>query len=289
MPPLRLPKIFRKEKSTTSSFGKKREIKDSVKDRTEGKKKDVWPNQGEIKGITDGKNILITENRYKRVYRTILNKDPINHLIKRKNKNPNIMILGPGAGQDIVLLRRELISNDIKPQIDVLGIQKTIDPKLLETKIVHQDLSSGKALEEISQDPKENKKIISKLKERYDLVVAPSSAGLHTLYPAFNVFNIACMLKKGGVAYIEVPTKERITNKEKGNFGVPEKHRASMISQLERLPAVVQRFLEAYNGKKYSQEFTFTNIDYLDSLHSPTGYQQDLEKRYIRYIKVERK
>lgn len=287
MPPLRLPKILRKEKSTTSSFGKKREIKDSVKDRTEGRKKDVWPNQGEIKGITDGKNILITENRYKRVYRTILNKDPINHLIKRKNKNPNIMILGPGAGQDIILLRRELISNDIKPQIDVLGIQKTIDP-LLE-KVVDKDLSSGKALEEISQEPGKNKKIISKLKERYDMVVAASSAGLHTLYPAFNVFNISAMLKKGGVAYIEVPTKERINDKEKGHFGIPEKHRTRIINQLERLPEIVSRFLESYGGKKYAQEFSFSTIDHLDSLSSPDGLQKNLEKRYVRYIKVERK
>lgn len=286
--PLRLPKIFRKEKSTTSSFGKKREIKESVKQRKEGTKKDIWPNQGEIKGLNFGKRNVYIQNSYKRIYSTILRKDPINHLIKKRNKKPNVLVLGPGVGHDIVLLKLELQKNQINPKIDVLGIQKTIDPLLLERKIVDKDLSSGKALEEISQDPK-NKKIISKLKERYDLVIAASSAGLHTLYPAFNVFNVSAMLRKGGVAYIEVPTKERINDSLKGNFGIPEIHRTRMINQLERLPEIVTRFLESYGGKKYAQEFNFSTIDHLDSFSSPDGLQKNLEKRYVRYIKVERK
>jgi len=287
MSALRLPKIFRKEKSTTSSFGKKREVKDSVKQRAEGTKTDVWPNQGEIRGINLGKKNVYIQNSYKRIYSTILKKDPITHLIKKGNKKPDVLVLGPGAGHDILLLKSELLRNQINPRIDVLGIQKTIDP-LLE-KIINKDLSSGKALEEIAQEPGKNKKIISKLKERYDMVVAASSAGLHTLYPAFNVFNISAMLKKGGVAYIEVPTKERINDKEKGHFGVPETHRTRMINQLERLPEIVTRLLESYGGKKYSQDFSFTTIDHLDSFSSPDGLQKNLEKRYVRYIKVERK
>lgn len=287
MPPLRLPKILRKEKSTTSSFGKKREVKDSVKQRAEGTKTDVWPNQGEIRGVNLGKKNVYIQNSYKRIYSTILKKDPITHLIKKGNRKPDLLVLGPGAGHDIVLLKLELQKNKINPRIDVLGIQKTID--LLLEKVVDKDLSSGKALEEISQEPGKNKKIISKLKERYDMVVAASSAGLHTLYPAFNVFNISAMLKKGGVAYIEVPTKERINDKEKGHFGIPEKHRTRIINQLERLPEIVSRFLESYGGKKYAQEFSFSTIDHLDSLSSPDGLQKNLEKRYVRYIKVERK
>lgn len=288
MSALRLPKIFRKEKSTTSSFGKKREVKDSVKQRAEGTKTDVWPNQGEIRGINLGKKNVYIQNSYKRIYSTILKKDPITHLIKKGNKKPDVLVLGPGAGHDILLLKSELLRNQINPRIDVLGIQKTIDPLILE-KVVDKDLSSGKALEEIAQEPGKNKKIISKLKERYDMVVAASSAGLHTLYPAFNVFNISAMLKKGGVAYIEVPTKERINDKEKGHFGVPETHRTRMINQLERLPEIVTRLLESYGGKKYSQDFSFTTIDHLDSFSSPDGLQKNLEKRYVRYIKVERK
>ncbi|HRS42857.1 MAG TPA: hypothetical protein P5530_03225 [Candidatus Diapherotrites archaeon] len=62
-----------------------------------------------------------------------------------------------------------------------------------------------------------------------------------------------------------------------------------MINQLDRLPEVVSRFLESYGGKKYSQQFSFSDIVYLDSVTTPTGFQKDLENRYIRYIKVERK
>jgi hypothetical protein len=285
---LRLPKLF-KPKVKAKVFGKKRELKKSVKDRTEGKRKDVWPNQGEVKGVVVGNKAVVLENRYKKIYTKILKKDHVLHFLKTGKKNPNLLILGAGFGQDIILLKRELLDYNIKPKIDVLGIQKTIDPKLLETKIVNKDLSSGKAIEEISQEPQKNKKLISKLKERYDMVVAPSSAGLHTLYPAFNVFNISCMLKKGGIAYIEVPTKELINDKEKGHFDVPEKYRKPMIAQLEKLPEIVQRFLKSYGGENFSREFSFKNIDYLNSLTSPTGQQKYIERRYIRYIKVERK
>ena len=47
-----------------------------------------------------------------------------------------------------------------------------------------------------------------------------------------------------------------------------------MINQLDRLPEVVSRFLESYGGKKYSQQFSFSDIVYLDSVTAPTGFQK---------------
>lgn len=269
--PLRLPKLF---KPKAKSFGKKRELKISVKDKKSSVKKDSWPYNG-------GKE------RYKQIFFDILKRQPINHLIKNKNSKPSIMILGPGEGGYIHELQAELAPYKIKPRIDVLGLQKTIDPALLKEKTVRRDFSKGQALEEISENPKVNKKLISIISEKYDLVMAPASVGLHTLYPAFNVFNVSCMLRKGGVAYIEVPTTEVI---KRPQFKVPEKHKARMIAQLEKLPEVVTRFLENYKGKEYSQEFRFSKIDYeLTELNTSTGSQKDIERRYIRYIKVERK
>lgn len=270
---LRLPKLF-KPKVKAKVFGKKRELKKSVKERVNNVIEDSWPHNGKTE-------------RYKQIFFDVLKREPINHLIKNKNSKPNIMILGPGEGHYISELQIELAPYKINPKIDVLGLQNTIDRSLLQNKTIRKDFSRGQALEEISENPKANKKLISIISEKYDLVMAPSSVGLHALYPAFNVFNVSCMLRKGGVAYIEVPTTEVI---KRPQFNVPEKHRSRMITQLEKLPEIVRRFLEKYKGKAYSQEFTFSKIDYqLDELDNPTGQQKDLKRRYIRYIKVERK
>lgn len=271
--PLRLPRLF-KPKIKAKVFGKKRELKESVKARVKNVIEDSWPHNGKTE-------------RYKQIFFDILKREPINHLIKNKNPKPNIMILGPGEGHYISELKIELAPYKINPKIDVLGLQKTIDQALLKNKTIRRDFSRGKALEEISENPKANKKLISIISEKYDLVMAPASVGLHTLYPAFNVFNVSCMLRKGGVAYIEIPTAEVI---KRTQFKVPEKHRARMIAQLEKLPEIVKRFLKSYKGEEYSQEFKFSKMDYqLEEFDNPTGSQKNLKRRYIRYIKVERK
>lgn len=270
------PKTSVKPKGSESSrvFGKKRELKRSVSLRVDGQKRDSWPFRGQ-------------KTRYRQIFSTILRKDPINHLIKSKNKKPNIMILGPGEGNYISYLNSELRSYNINPRIDVLGLQKTINPELLKRKIVRRDFSRGIALEEISANPKANRKLISRIKGKYDLVMAPASVGLHTLYPALNVFNVSCMLKKGGVAYIEVPSKERVAYYDK--FAIPEKHKRRMISQLDRLPKAVEKFLEIYGGEKFSQEFSFSHVDHHDLLYAENNSQKNLLNINIRYIKVERK
>lgn len=255
-------------------FGKKRELKRSVRLRVDGQKRDHWPFHGQ-------------KTRYRQIFTTILRKDPINHLIKTKNKKPKVMVLGPGEGNYISNFSSELRSHNINPRIDVLGLQKTINPELLKRKIVRRDLSRGVALEDISGNPKANRRLISRIKGKYDLVMAPASVGLHTLYPALNVFNVSCMLKKGGVAYIEVPTKERVEYYDK--FAIPEKHKRRMISQLDRLPKAVEKFLESYGGKKFSQEFRFSHVDHHDLLYAQNNSQKNLQNINIRYIKVERK
>lgn len=286
---LRKPKINIKPKDPKASkeskpgFGKKRELKKSVENIVKKKEIDSWPLNGQV--ISKPLKYHQT-NRYVSVYHDILRKEPINHLIKTKNKTPSLLVLGPGIGQDISYLKNELSSNGINPKIDVLGLQKTIEPKLLEKKIVNKDFSSGLSLEEISSNPIKNKKLISNLKGKYDMVVGSASVGLHTLYPAFNVFNTSMLLKKKGVAYVEIPTKRTLTSNF--NFGIPEKHLKRIIAQTERLPEIVTRFLETQGGKNFSQEFKFSNIDYYEPRHSNLGVV-DNSKLHIRYIKIERK
>lgn len=273
-----------KPKSPVKSAQKikaKRELKESLKKR-KTTKKESWPNAGQVRVVKSGKKTVVIKNRFNDVYVKILKRDPINHLVNLRNKKPKLLVLGPGNGQDIFLLHNELQKQNIKPQIDVLGIQKTVEPVLLEKGIVQKDYSMGLALEEIASNSKN--KLTKRLKGRYDMVVAASSVGLHTLHPAFNVFSVSAMLNKGGVAYIEVPSKKTIISK--GNFGIPQKHLKRVNAQLDNMQKYVGKFLESYGGSGFSKQFIFTEINHIENR---PGTSKNTDSRTIRYIKVERK
>lgn len=252
MSPIRLPKAFsflrrpvKKKQLTKRPFGKERELQKQVKEMVDKKREDTWKRKGTIE-------------RYSEIFESRLNSDPIDFLIKKENKNPEILIGGAARGEYIVPLRKELIERGLHPEIDVFNISPTNGTA---NQIIRRDLSIGQALETISSKPKEYSSQINKLKERFDLAIFASGAGMHTLYPAFNVFNAALMLKKGGRAYIEIPTQrfleiQSIKNKET----YPSSQVKRIQKQISEIDKVVLRMLSAYSKRDVSNEYEIKKL-----------------------------
>ena len=143
-----------------------------------------------------------SEHRFKEVFFDELKKAPIKFLLGLRKNNPRIMMLGPGMGYDLLELYSFLNKRQIKPEIDVFGLTKSISE---DTKsVVNNDFSMGVPLELMDPKKPEHKTFIDQVTNKYDLVVASVSVGMHTYYPSHNCYRSALMLNQGGEAYVQL-------------------------------------------------------------------------------------
>lgn len=143
------------------------------------------------------------KRRYKEIYVEELKNKVLNFILNDLKKNPEIIILGPGIGHDTAILKRELESYGINPQIDVFNLTKfALDESLLKQKIIRNDYSKQfLAFEKINEI--EHATLVKKIKHKYDIFVAPASVGRYTNSVPYALFQTSLILNKGGRGYIE--------------------------------------------------------------------------------------
>lgn len=206
----------------------------------------------------------------KRFYENYLYSDLIARFPSKKSK-PKILVIGAGIGEELIELKNHLNAKKIKPKIETLGITKILTDKA--SKVVSKDHSMNLCLEEIDIKNPEHKKLIKSLRENFDVVAAPISAGVHTPHIAYNCFLCALMLKPEGVAKIHVLSEKMIKNyldnskhyinERSFDFSEPElkdaKSQFRFIQknyiQTQRLIPTVYRMLESYLGKEAAKSY----------------------------------
>lgn len=206
----------------------------------------------------------------KRFYENYLYSDLINHF-PFKNKKPKILIVGAGIGEELIEFKNHLNAKKIKPKIETMGITKMLTDKA--SKVVSKDHSMNLCLEEIDIKNPAHKNLIKSLRDNFDIVVAPMSAGVHTPYIAYNCFLCSLMLKPEGVAKIHVLSEKMIKNyldnskhyinERPFDFSEPElkdaKSQFRFIQknyiQTQRLVPTVYRMLESYLGKEVAKSY----------------------------------
>lgn len=207
-------------------------------------------------------------NRYEEIYRYKLKEEVSNFILNDLKKHPEVMILGPGIGYDTAILKKELESIGIKPTIDVLNIFKsTLDKKLVEKKIIREDLSREKVFEHINSIA--DSEIINKVKGKYDVIVAPASVGYYSTSPPYTLFQTALMLSKKGRAFVEVAL---INNLKK--------------NAIEKILKIAPRMIEVFNkthNLDLKYEFSQVKGTY-DSYSRP-----DYNKIEVFYVRIQRK
>jgi len=191
------------------------------------------------------------KNKFYEVYELKFHGKPLDFLINHKSKKPNIMVLGAGEGRDLQLLKKFCEKYKKEPIIDILSLTKTLPEDI--KKIVNKDYSNNRALETI--DLERDKKLISEIKNKYDLVMAPLSVGVYTNHPTYNIFLSAMMLKKEGRTYIQV------------------RHTKDLEKRFNR-------FVETYNKQNK------TNYKFKLGLIDAKEYKQNkiLNKYYTKYM-----
>jgi len=246
MPKLRVRRLLKKpmqEKNTDirrGAFGKERKPQKQVELIVEKYKKGHWKKNG-------------TANRFLEIYIGGLYMEPLSFLSELKTKRPEVLIGGSGEGEDIRYLKNYMKKQGKKIKVDVFNLTPFAGDK----KLIRNDLSIGQALETIASNPEKYSEVISKMKGKYDLAVFASGAGMHTLYPPFNVFTAALTIKKGGRVYIEVPTKKFIEVQcEKGDSAYPKDQVKRIENQLDHLNTIVMRMLNSYFKKDVSNEYS---------------------------------
>lgn len=122
--------------------------------------------------------------------------------LKKTKPNANIMVLGPGKGQEVVFISDLLKSK--KANIDTLGLgnQLTEKANALVRKDYSPDLQTIK-----SKDLFEHMNHL-KFVKKYDYIYTAYGPILHTKYAEVSILKVASMLKPGGVARI-VPFFEK--------------------------------------------------------------------------------
>jgi len=259
MPFFKLPSFLRLKKQEKPKtipvkklFGKERELQKQVQDMVDGRKKDSWIKKG-------------TVDRYSSVLDGKLDLDPHFFLKQLGKKNPQVLFGGVSRGEYITPFRDKLRKEKINPKIDVFNLTKMVS----KNRNIRSDLSIGQALETIASNPEKYSAQIGRMKEKYDLAIFSSGAGIHTLYPAFNVFNIALMLKPKGRAYVEIPTKRFIEEQSiNNNETYPVSQVKRIQTQVENIEEIVQKMLNAYYKKDVSSEY---NIMVLGKSKSRNG------------------
>jgi hypothetical protein len=198
-------------------------------------KKEKWPAFGQ-------------DYRYKYIFYNKFKQKPLLHLKKINLKEPKVIILGAGQGNDLKLFKEDLSKFKINPIIDVFSLTKSLSPEI-KKKIVNKDFSRNKAFESI--EAIKDRKLINQIKGKYDLVVAPLSVGVYTDHIPYNLLLTSLLLNKNGKAYIEVNNyspkiKERyykfieMYNKQKKekktfNIRIINKKNSSVYLEIKRL------------------------------------------------------
>lgn len=122
-------------------------------------------------------------------------------LKRNRKKKPQIMVIGPGKGEDILEFQREMTKKGIHPEIDVFGLTNSLYPEVY--KVIRRDYSRRIALETVGANPEKYPYLIDALKGKYDLVTSFMSAGIYTNFPVHNCFFMAMMLAVRGEAHID--------------------------------------------------------------------------------------
>ncbi|HPC10210.1 MAG TPA: hypothetical protein PLN85_03965 [archaeon] len=266
---LRKIKIENQNKNNLKrKIGHPREPIDGIKKIIDQKKANInesWPSFGDSK-------------RFYNIYIDALKGKPLIHLEKIKNKNPQIMVLGAGGGQDIILLKEYLEYKNIFPDIDVFSLTKSLDKNIIETNTVKNDYSFDTPLESIDPENPKHKKIIDKLIGKYDLVMAPLSVGMYTKYPAVNIFRTALLLKKGGKAYIEIePFNNTMTTTKHITFITFRDTSKTKEYHLAHLEEIFNKMVNYYNKiEKKNNKYILKYI------------RHEKEPNYCLYIEIER-
>jgi len=129
----------------------------------------------------------------------INNKKLIISDLNRTNKNPSIMILGPGEGAEAVLIASKLKRiNPNNSNIDTLGLGNQLTAKA--EAVIRTDYSTG--LDKIkSKDLFEHFNHL-KFVKKYDYIYSAYGPILHTKFPEIAILKTASMLRPGGFARI---------------------------------------------------------------------------------------
>jgi hypothetical protein len=189
--------------------------------------------------------------RYGDVWINELGSKPKNFLLSLKKSNPQIMVVGPHYGYDILEMKKDLKKSGINPEVDVFGLMETIRPSVRPE--VRRDFSQGVALETVGSDPHKYPKLVRSMKGKYDLVMAAGSAGLHTNHPTHNCFFMALMLAPGGEAYIQI----RPLREPKKHYDLEDK------KTFPHLNALFPKFVDSYNRQNGTDlEFVLTPIKF---------------------------
>jgi len=119
--------------------------------------------------------------------------------LNRINKNPNIMILGPGMGAEAVLIASKLKKiNSNSSNIDTLGLGNQLTAKA--KAVIRTDYSVG--LDKIkSKDLFEHFNHLGLVK-KYDYIYSSYGPILHTKFPEIAILKTASLLRPGGFARI---------------------------------------------------------------------------------------
>ena len=280
-----------KKKPIFKSTIRYKEPRADVKKMEEGLLIDRWKQSGQ-------------QERFSEIFLNTLHGEPLKFLRKSTDKKPEVLFLGAGSGKYLPEFKTELLKNNIDPQIDVLSIQNSLDPKV--KPIVREDHSTGDSLETIVSKGRKikgeitdeklssfmaNRKLTSSLVGKYSLVMGSYSVGFHTNYPASNVFNTCLMLKPGGRAYIQIPRFNYVFKQEL--FSLQNKKllmskRKHILEKAKKYKFEKRGDLDPYNHIPYSEKLRIlTQIEDISTYVNRMldSFLPNLSKEYkIEYI-----
>ena len=229
-------------KKNLKKFGKEREVNESVNYILSSKKKgfESWAYKGD-------------RDRYKVVFELQLKKKPLKYLLDNNIKSPKIMMLGPSTGKYILEFKKRLLENKIKPIIDCFSLKNELNKDV--EKEVRLNLFGKGAFEKLNTKANnpDLKEIQRNLIDKYNLIIAPMSVGVHTKYPINALFTSALMLRKGGKAYVEIPAIDRdhleYMKSQKQSRSKYDKQLFYSKLQATKVEKIFDRFVNSYNPK----------------------------------------
>lgn len=135
--------------------------------------------------------------------------------LTRKRKS-QIMVIGPGKGEDIIKFNEEVAKLNMHPEIDVFGLTKSLSSNA--EKIIRTDFSQYLALETLGANPEKYPELVNALKGKYDALISILGAGYHTNFPAQNCFFMALMLNVDGRAVIQIDNRILVRTKPPSRY-----------------------------------------------------------------------